>query len=174
MPAHPRIRSQAEEDEGGAVNPIDASFMLDAVFRLARAAFRSANIRLRPWGMTLSSYAAMRVMADRPHLTLAQLSRRCFVRPQTMTRIVSDLQARGLVEREEHEDSKRAMALALTTDGLAAVEEMALQVNQIDMTLGRVLDADDVQHIDELLRRCAVLVERETDRLAKQAGAAKA
>ena len=142
--------------------------MLDAVFRLARASFRAGNIRLRPWGLTLSSYAAMRVISDKPNLTLSQLSRRCFVRPQTMTRIVNELETRGLVERGEHEDSRRAMALTLTTDGERALLEMAVEVNRIDTTLGRVLDADDVRHIDELLRRCALQVERETEGLSKR------
>ena len=167
MPSDPRSLSQAEEDEAREVTPIDAGLMLDAVFRLARAAFRIANIRLRPWGLTLSSYAAMRVIADQPQLSLAQVSRRCFARPQTMIRIVRELEARGLVRRSEHEDSRRAMALSLTAEGLVAVREMGAAVSEIDTTLGRVLTPENVSEIDDVLRRCAVLVERETERLAR-------
>ena len=66
-----------------------ATYLLDAMARMHHAVFQIGTDRLRPWGITLSSYAALRALDRRPDLTLGQLARRCFVKPQTMTRMVS-------------------------------------------------------------------------------------
>ena len=70
-------------------------YLTDAVTRLERAVANVGAMRLKPWNMTLSGYAAMKILDRQPDLSLAQLSRRCFVKSQTMTRIVSELERRG-------------------------------------------------------------------------------
>lgn len=102
----------------------EASSLIDAAFRFERAVTRIGNGRLRPWNMTLSSYTALRIIADQPQLTLAQLARRCYARPQTMTRIVTQLENRGFVARGSHPESERALPLKVTDAGPAALAEM--------------------------------------------------
>ena len=153
--ASPRATPQGP----GGVEP--ASLLLDAVVRLWRATYQTGNVRLRPWGVTLSSYAALRVIADHPELTLGQLARRNFVRPQTMTRIASELERRGWIERLSQPGDGRALALSLTPAGGTVLTEMAAQVDQINDTIRRVLDDAQIDEINELLRGCARQVEAE-------------
>lgn len=148
----------------GTVEP--ASYLLDAVVRLMRGAHQTGNVRLRPWNITLSSYAALRVIADQPNLTLAQLSRRNFVRPQTMTRIVSELVKRGWIERRTRADDERAMALSLTEQGRTALHQMAKEVDKINETIRRVLADDQIEQVNALLRSCARQVETELGALS--------
>jgi len=138
-----------------------ASYLMDAVARLWRVAYQIGNVRLRPWDITVSSYAALRVVADRPDLTLAQLSRRNFVRPQTMTRMVAQLANRGWIERHTHPEDGRAFTLRATQEGRAAVNTMTVQVNKIQGSIGRVLDDEEIARISSLLRSCARQVEAE-------------
>ncbi len=161
-------RDSSGADRPEAAEPIDAALFVDAVFRLARAVNRIGNTRLRPWDMTLSSYAAMRVLADRPNLSLAQVARRCFVRPQTMTRIVAELHNRGLVQRSPNAESKRAMWLTLTDDGAETLAEMTQEVNRINHPLGLVMNAEEASELEARLRQCAVLVEQAADRVADE------
>jgi DNA-binding MarR family transcriptional regulator len=145
----------------------EASSLIDAVFRFERAVTRIGNTRLRPWNMTLSSYTALRILANRPHLTLAQLSRRCYARPQTMTRIVTQLEKRGFVSRGAHPESERALSLEITKAGLTALEEMGTAVLKISDTLNDMLGRDDIVAADRQLRQAALAVEgelREMDR----------
>ncbi len=135
--------------------------MLDAVNRLRRATIQIANQRLAPWQMTLAGYTALRVMANRPDLSLAQLSRRCFVKPQTMTRIVTRLEERGLIDRLPNPDSERAMSLRVTEAGQTLVSELDPVVNRIGTTIARVMTEQQVAAIDSALRDLAVLVEAE-------------
>ena len=139
----------------------EASSLIDAVFRFERAVSRIGNARLRPWNMTLSSYTALRILANRPHLTLAQLSRRCYARPQTMTRIVTQLEKRRFVARSAHPESERALSLEVTKAGLAALEEMGAEVLKISDTLGAVLGRDEIAAADHQLRQAALVVEGE-------------
>ncbi|MBB5153521.1 MarR family winged helix-turn-helix transcriptional regulator [Saccharopolyspora phatthalungensis] len=163
-------------DQRGASQPSsedldlkDASYLVDAVFRLEHAVTRIGNIRLAPWSLTLSSYTAMRVMYNRPHLSLAQVARRCFVRPQTINRIVSQLEARGFVARGPHEDSERAVALSLTAEGIVALKEMTAEVDKINTTLTQALGADEIGLMQEMLRSSARMVEAEAKELQKAA-----
>ncbi|RNG35406.1 MarR family transcriptional regulator [Streptomyces botrytidirepellens] len=139
----------------------EASSMIDAAFRLERAVTRIGNTRLRPWNMTLSSYTALRILANQPHLTLAQLSRRCYARPQTMTRIVTQLENRGFVARDAHPESERALSLQVTEAGLAALGEMSEEVLKISDTLNDTLGRDDIVATDRRLRQAALVVENE-------------
>lgn len=149
--------SEAQSD----IPLVDATLLTDAVFRLERAISRIGNKRLDRWNLSLSGYAALKILQTRPDLSLAQLSRRCFVRPQTMTRIVSQLEDRGYVRRGPHPESDRAIALALTDAGQAAITEMDSEVLKINETLAREMDPDGITFLDTALRRCAVAVEAE-------------
>ncbi len=145
--------------------PMDrASSVTDAVVRLERAIVKIGNQRLRPWDLTLSSYTALRVTANRPNLSLAQLSRRCYVRSQTMTRIVTGLEERGFLERVANPDSLRALSLQITAAGAAALAEMDTEVNKINDTITQVFDLDQIEALDRMLRTCAQMVEAEIDK----------
>ncbi|AEM84072.1 regulatory protein MarR [Streptomyces violaceusniger Tu 4113] len=139
----------------------EASSMIDAVFRFERAVTRIGNTRLRPWKMTLSSYTALRILANQPHLSLAQLSRRCYARPQTMTRMVTQLVNRGFVARDAHPESERALSLQVTEAGLAALDEMSDEVLKISETLNATLGQEDIIATDGRLRQAALVVENE-------------
>lgn len=136
-------------------------YLTDAVFRLERAVANIGAMRLKPWRMTLSGYAALTILERQPNLSLAQLSRRCYVKPQTMTRIVSEMERRGWVARGANPDSERAISLALTEDGRSARADMAAEVDKIEATLGGVLGPGQVTELVATLRRCAVVVETE-------------
>ena len=154
-------RSQDAPSGTGMSTVEPASLLLDAVVRLWRGTYQTGNVRLRPWDITLSTYAALRVIADQPDLTLGQLSRRNFVRPQTMTRIVSQLQKRGWIERQTKPGDERAMSLSLTAAGKIVLGEMAVEVGKINETLKIVLTDEQIVQVNTMLRSCARQVEIE-------------
>lgn len=151
-----------------------ATYVLDAMARMHHAVFQIGTDRLRPWGITLSSYAALRVLDRRPDLTLAQLSRRCFVRPQTMTRMVTQLEKRGLIERQPRPSGGRTLSLRLTGEGLAVLRQMGGRVNKINATITGVLAPHEIEQLNSMLRRCAIEVEREIDAEAGRGQARRA
>ena len=144
--------------------------LMDGIFRLERSIMRIGTLRLTRWGMTLSAYTAMRVLDGQRDLSLAQLSRRCYVQPQTMTRIVSSLTERGYVARSRSPHSERAISLRLTDKGIAALREMDSEVLQIKNAFTSALTLNEVEQLSEHLRAAAREVEgdlREIRRASK-------
>ncbi|MDQ2849253.1 MAG: MarR family transcriptional regulator [Actinomycetota bacterium] len=145
------------EDFDTQIEP--ASYLLDAVTRVHRATVHIGNLRLASWDLTLPSYSAMRVIAAHPELSLGQLSRRCFVRPQTMTRIVTQLESRGYVARRSRPSDARAIALDITVEGRALLAEVDPTVRQINTTIQDLLGNKEIESIDAQLRRCVDALE---------------
>lgn len=158
----------AEPDAPGDGTVEEAGYLLDAVTRLQRAVERIGNLRLRPWEMTMSSYVALRILANRPDLTLGQLSRRCYVRPQTMTRIVAQLEKRGFVERSPHPHNNSAISLAVTGLGRRMLREMSDEVDKVTTTVTSALGPGEVAKFNATLRDCAVRIETEATELSKK------
>lgn len=152
--------SEAADRKGG-IDLDPGSSLVDAVFRLQRAINRIGNARLQPWRMSLSSYTALRIISNRPYLTTAQLARRGGVRPQTMSRMVGELESRGFVERRMHPDSQRAIALSVTPKGLEVLYEMTDEVKKAPEALLRVMGTAGVERTDENLRLGISAVEAE-------------
>jgi DNA-binding MarR family transcriptional regulator len=156
-----RYAATMSDDRDAAPGPDELTYLLDGVFRLERAVTRIGNLRLTPWKLSLTGYAAMRIIESKPQLSLVQLSRRCYVRPQTMTRIVSTLLERGYVQRAASAHSERAMALTLSVEGERALREMDAQVLQIYQTFSRALAGDERGELVRMVRSAAILVEDE-------------
>jgi DNA-binding MarR family transcriptional regulator len=72
-------------------------------------------------GLTASQYAALANLEEAPGLSNAELARRSFVTPQTMVRIVTALEQRGLVVRTPRPGNARILDAELTRAGRAAV-----------------------------------------------------
>jgi DNA-binding MarR family transcriptional regulator len=147
--------------DADAAAPDELTYLLDSVFRVERAVTRIGNQRLTPWNLTLSGYAAMRIIENRPHLSLAQLARRAFVRSQTMTRIVSNLCERGFIERSPHPESERAMSLTLTPLGVTTLREMDKEVLKINRSFASALAPGEKEELTRMLRACALTIEAE-------------
>lgn len=92
-----------------------AGGMRNAVLRLAR---RLRNEREDP-SLTLTQLSTLGTLRRRGPVTLGELAAAEQVQPPTMTRVVSDLEARGLVVREPDEKDRRLVIVRLTREGEA-------------------------------------------------------
>lgn len=85
--------------------------------RVAAAALRVAmEAVLRPLGLSVSQYAALELLAQRPGLSVAELARGAFVSRQAMHGVLLGLERQGLVVRDEV-SSGRALPAHLTESG---------------------------------------------------------
>src|SRR3954447_12591856 len=90
-----------------------------------RAAKR-ARARFEPdAALTTSQYDLLCPLADGDGtaLGLRELARAAGVSAPTATRMIDGLEARGIVTRERAPEDRRAVRIALTPDGVAAVKE---------------------------------------------------
>src|SRR5215472_7092864 len=85
-----------------------------------RAAMDAA---LRDLGITTPQYAVLAFLEESPGLSSAQLARQAFVTPQTMNRIIANLQTAGLIERGPHPDLGRVLETRLSRRGRGRLAE---------------------------------------------------
>lgn len=111
--------------------------------------------RLRAHGISVAKYAVLRVLAERPDSSGAQLARRCFVTPQTMSSIVAALAEQGLVVRSAHPENLRVQQARLTDAGRALLDRCQPDVDAVETAFLSQLSREDRLLLDDLLRRGA-------------------
>lgn len=75
-------------------------------------------------GLTSLQYTALTVLERHPGMSAADLARNSFVRAQTMTQMVLDLEGKGHLSREVDPSSRRRMLLTLTDRGRRVLEDL--------------------------------------------------
>ncbi|MCW2984454.1 MAG: MarR family transcriptional regulator [Conexibacter sp.] len=88
-------------------------------------------------------------------LGLRKLARAAGVSAPTTTRMVDGLEGRGLVTRTRSEEDRRAVCLALTKDGVAAVQERRAQLLARRRALFHQLAPDERRAAAKVLARLA-------------------
>ncbi|MFJ2398018.1 MarR family winged helix-turn-helix transcriptional regulator [Streptomyces sp. NPDC087843] len=86
-----------------------------------------------------------------------QLSREGLVTSQTMTGIVKNLEAKGLVERHASPDHGRVMLVSLTPAGVERAAAAKSFSERVEHGLREALSEDDYSHLVKLLDRVADL-----------------
>ncbi|WP_344444996.1 MarR family transcriptional regulator [Kitasatospora nipponensis] len=110
--------------------------LADELTRAIKRIRRRTIHQLEPYGITPGQSRALRVLAhaeacETPGraMRLSELADRLNIAPRSATTVVDALEQAGLVERIPDPADRRAVGLALTTDGRAALERLA-QVRQ--------------------------------------------
>jgi len=125
------------------------------VKRVQQSMRRRCDAALRPTGLSMAQYAALRALADHPDASASELARLCFVTRQSLQDLLAGLRSSGLVQSVASPGQGRAIALALTPSGrkrLAASHDAVLEVERV-MVQG--LSAGARQQLADLLTQCA-------------------
>lgn len=110
--------------------------------------------KLREYELSTPQYAALWALGREPGLSGAELARRCFVRPQTMSEILANLEGRKLVERKPHPVHRRVVEVRLTEAAVGLLGACEEDVRLIDERMLNGLSAQGRQGLCEGLQRC--------------------
>jgi DNA-binding MarR family transcriptional regulator len=147
--ARPREEARPGPCENGT-KPI--GYLLKRVQHSLRLAM---DEKLREYELSTPQYAALWALGMEPGLSGAELARRCFVRPQTMSEILANLEGRDLVERKPHPVHRRVVEVHLTEAAVDLLEACEECVRNIDERMLHGLTPEGRQELSEGLRRCA-------------------
>ena len=87
------------------------------VARLERAIRKAINERVKRHGLTTLQYTTLSVLGVGGQLSNAQLARRAYMTPQSMSEVIEALEKKGLIERNAHPNHRRVFPAALTAEG---------------------------------------------------------
>lgn len=150
--ARGRVGAPPEGDEVGAVG-----YPLKRAQHALRAAMDAA---LAPLDLTTAQYAVLSALeraerAGDAALSGAELARRGFVTPQTMTGLVAGLERRALVRRRPHPAHGRVLEVGMTAAGRATLRRAHGAAGAVEdrMLTGRT--APERSQLAAWLRDCA-------------------
>ena len=102
------------------------------VARLERALRVEINERVKPHGLTTLQYTTLSILGRRGELSNAQLARRAYMTPQSMSEVLDALEKKGLVSRTPHPNHRRVFPAALTRKGTKALEACNAAVDDLE------------------------------------------
>ena len=110
---------------------------------------------MRDLGVTAPQYAVLRFLDESAGMSGADLARRAFVTPQTMNRIIVNLDKAGLIERAPYVKPGRILDTRLSPAGRRLLEQCRERVDAVENTMLSELTEAEREQLRDLLRRCA-------------------
>jgi DNA-binding MarR family transcriptional regulator len=115
------------------------------VARLERAVRKGIGGRVRPYGLTTLQYTTLSVLGTRSGLSNAQLARRAYMTPQSMSEVLEALEGKGLIERGTHPSHRRVHPAALTPAGRKVLRACDEAVAELESQMLSCLTAQQVE-----------------------------
>jgi DNA-binding MarR family transcriptional regulator len=129
------------------------------VKRVQQSLRRRCDTALRPTGLSMAQYAALRALADMPEASASDLARRCFVTRQSLQDLLAGLRSAGLVTDASSAPRGRAQALALTAAGRKRLAAGDVAVDAVDAAMVADLTSTQRKQLSAMLVRCAESLE---------------
>lgn len=130
---------------------LNAIGKVQSVARLSRTAL---SARLLTHGFYAGQDQIMMALRDcEAGLTPGQLAARLGVKPPTVTKTVSRLQAQGFVEKQASDSDARQAIVSLTEPGRAAIRSIEKSVRKTEKQALKGLDKKELKALAKLLGR---------------------
>ena len=102
-------------------------------------------------GLGIPHYVVLSLLAESPGLPNAELARKAFVTPQSMNEVLKQLEASGLVERQQSRSDARILNAHLTHEGKKKWRSLDDGVRELEERLLRGLTQDEVRVLNRSL-----------------------
>jgi DNA-binding MarR family transcriptional regulator len=134
---------------------VDLDTSVGYLLKQAASALHSAmDAVLRPLGMTITQYACLELLAQRPGLSNSDLARGAFVTRQAMNVLLQTLERDGLVSRPAHPPIGRILPTELTPAGRRQLQQASAAVKAVEETMRAGLTADEQHQLRRHLSAC--------------------
>jgi DNA-binding MarR family transcriptional regulator len=128
------------------------------VGRLDRALRRHLDDGVGEHGLTALHYTTLSVLRARSGLSNAQLARRSFMTPQSMSEVLARLEQKGLITRGPDPDHGRVLRVELTDAGREVLVACDRVVDRIEETMLGRLDATERERFAAALVGCVQML----------------
>ena len=129
------------------------------VKRVQQGLRRRCDAALKPTGLSMAQYAALRALAEHPDASAAELARLCFVTRQSLQDVLTGLRAAGLVETVDAPPRGRSRSLSLTRLGTRRLSAAHDAVFAVQATMLQGISAREQRSVADVLIRCAQSLE---------------
>lgn len=131
---------------------VDLGRSVGYILKRAQSALHAAlETRLRTHGLSVSQYACLELLAQRPDLSQSELARGAFVTRQAMHQLAGGLQSAGLITSR---DDGRARRLQLTAVGKRKLRAASRAAAEVERTMLAGLDEAQQSMLHDCLASC--------------------
>ncbi|MDT5015149.1 MAG: hypothetical protein QOD39_1309 [Mycobacterium sp.] len=130
------------------------------VKRVQQSLRRRCDSVLRPTGLSMAQYAALRALADHPDASAAELARLCFVTRQSLGDLLAGLRSAGLVADTDTPRRGRAQSLTLTRLGRTRLAAAHSAVSDVEAAMTAGIQTQLRDDVSLALTRCAENLEK--------------
>lgn len=139
-----------------ADSTIDLNKSLGYLLKEASSALRAAMEQtLRPLGMTVTHYACLELLSQRPGLSNSELARRAFVTRQSMNVLLQTLERDGYVMRPEQAPVGRVLPARLTRRGEQSLATASAAVRSVELRMLSGLTSIEQEDAFRILQKMA-------------------
>jgi DNA-binding MarR family transcriptional regulator len=135
----------------GVVLDISLGYLLKQASSALHAAM---DVVLRPMGITITHYACLELLAQRPGLSNSELARGVFITRQSMNVLLHTMEREGLVSRGEQATVGRAIPTELTDKGREQLKVASAAVRAVEDRMRTGIDAPEQDQLRRLLGAC--------------------
>ena len=123
---------------------VDLETSLGYLLKEASSALRAAMDEvLRPLGMSVTRYACLELLAQRPGLSNSELARGAFVTRQSMNVLLQALEREGYVTRPAEATVGKVLPTRLTPRGRRSLEKATAAVRSVELRMLTGLTASE-------------------------------
>jgi DNA-binding MarR family transcriptional regulator len=123
--------------------------------RLGQASSRRFHTALEPEGLHPRHFGVMTMVAAQPGMSQQQLHEKTAIDPSSMVAVIDELQARGLAERRQDPDDRRARTIFLTEQGEQTLQRIRGLAADLQREFFAALTAEERRTLHTLLRKLA-------------------
>jgi DNA-binding MarR family transcriptional regulator len=134
------------------MSQVDVSTSIGYALKRTTVVLRAAmDAELRECGLSVSQYASLELLADRPGLTNAELARGVFVTRQATHQLLAGLTQAGLIQIE---GAGRKQRLAITEVGAQRLADASHRVALIEQQMVSLLTGEQQADLRSSLSKC--------------------
>ncbi len=123
--------------------------------RLGEASSRRFHRALEPEGLHPRHFGVMTMVAAQPGMSQQQLHEKTAIDPSSMVAVIDELQARGLAERRQDPDDRRARTIFLTEQGEQTLQRIRGLAADLQREFFAALTVQERRTLHALLRKLA-------------------
>jgi DNA-binding MarR family transcriptional regulator len=126
--------------------------------RAEQALIARKTAALREFGLTVPQYAALLLLCASDGMSAAQLARESLVTPQTMATVLTNLETKGLIERDQSPLHQKVVVNRATPAGAALLERADAAALRVERSLAAAYTDTEREQLTALLDRAITIL----------------
>ncbi|MCC8392697.1 MarR family transcriptional regulator [Paraburkholderia sp. MMS20-SJTR3] len=112
---------------------------------------RANEVYRERWDLDVRALRVLRLVCAEPDITPKTVSQRALIEKTLLSKVLAELETRGLISRNAHPSDRRSIALRATANGLEVAQASEALGSALEVELAKGLSANERKTLERLL-----------------------